>query len=203
MATQEINFSNAKRKLKELVPAGYNPRKLSKKAHSDLEASLVKFGLAEVPVLNADNTIMAGHQCVMILSSLYGLDHEIDVRIPNRQLTEEEEREYNIRSNKNQGEWDWDIMANNFDVKDLLDWGFQEFELSFYEQEEVKNDESDLTKSMDSYLDGNIRQIVLYFGQAEYEELIPKLDAIMAKEGLESYTDVFNKLLSTYEDTTS
>jgi hypothetical protein len=34
------------------------------------------------------------------------------------------ERELNVRLNKNSGEWDWDKLANEFDMSDLVNWGF-------------------------------------------------------------------------------
>ena len=56
-------------------------------------------------------------------------EEEIDVRMPNRKLTEAEFKEYNLRSNKNTGEWNFDELANNFEVDDLLEWGFDEKDL--------------------------------------------------------------------------
>jgi hypothetical protein len=56
-------------------------------------------------------------------------DEEIDVRVPNRPLTEEEFREYLIRSNKNTGGWDFDVLANSFEVDELHDWGFSDQDL--------------------------------------------------------------------------
>ena len=34
------------------------------------------------------------------------------------------ERELNIRLNKNNGQWNWDKLANEFDMSELIDWGF-------------------------------------------------------------------------------
>jgi hypothetical protein len=33
--------------------------------------------------------------------------------------------------NKNVAEWNTDILANNFDMGDLKEWGFEDFELGF------------------------------------------------------------------------
>ena len=44
-------------------------------------------------------------------------------------LSKEEERELNIRLNKSGGEFDMDILANEFDVENLVDWGFKHVEL--------------------------------------------------------------------------
>lgn len=201
---EKIEFSTAFRKLSELVPTNYNPRKLTEKEYKDLKASLEHFGLAELPVVNLNtNQILAGHMRIKILTDLHGKDHIIEVRIPNRELTKKECDEYLIRSNKNTGEWDFDLMANNFDVEDLKDWGFQDFELSFFNEPEPEMDRDDLTKTMDSYLNGNVRQIVLIYGAEEYEKIITKLDAILEKEGIESYTELFTKLIKDYEDANS
>jgi DNA modification methylase len=134
---EKLRFQNAKRKLSELIPTEWNPRRLTEKQAEDLKKSLEKFDLAEVPVINLDGTIIAGHQRTKILHQLYG-DIEIDVRIPSRQMSEAEVKEYNVRSNKNTGEWDFDLLANNFELEDLIDWGFSENELAFLEPEIVE-----------------------------------------------------------------
>jgi len=51
------------------------------------------------------------------------------VRVPERELTEREAEELAIRLNKNTGDWDFDALANNFELDDLLNWGFDKKEL--------------------------------------------------------------------------
>lgn len=128
---EAIEFHNERRALKDLVPFAKNPRFLKKEGYEALKKSLEKFSLAEIPVINTDNTIVAGHQRIRILKILNAKnpDFEIDVRVPNRTLTQKEFEEYNIRSNKNVGEFDIDILANEFDINDLLSWGFSKDEL--------------------------------------------------------------------------
>ena len=46
-------------------------------------------------------------------------------------LSKEDEKELNIRLNKNSGEFDLDVLANNFEVDELKDWGFKDIELGF------------------------------------------------------------------------
>jgi hypothetical protein len=46
-------------------------------------------------------------------------------------LSKEDEKELNIRLNKNTGEFDIDVLANNFEVDELKDWGFKDVELGF------------------------------------------------------------------------
>ncbi len=126
---EKIEWSTQKRKLSELVPASYNPRKLSKKAYYDLKQSLEKFNLADLPSVNTNNVIISGHQRVRVLTDIYGRNHEIEVRVPNRLLDLAEERELNIRANKNLGQWDWDILGNEFEIEELKLYGFDEDEM--------------------------------------------------------------------------
>lgn len=59
---KKINWTTEKRKVAEMKPAGYNPRKLSAKAREDLMASVREFGEVEPIVVNLDGTIIGGHQ---------------------------------------------------------------------------------------------------------------------------------------------
>jgi ParB-like chromosome segregation protein Spo0J len=114
-------------KISELKQAEYNPRRLTTKQYSDLKASLDKFGLVDPIIINSDNTVIGGHQRLKIVREL-GASEVPTVRV---NLSKEDERELNIRLNKNTGEFDLDILANNFDMEELKDWGFKDIELGF------------------------------------------------------------------------
>lgn len=126
---QKLVWHTEKRKISDLTPAEYNPRQLTEKQAKDLTKSIEKFDLVEIPAVDADGTVIAGHQRLAILQKMGRGSEEIDVRVPNRKLTEAEQREYNLRSNRNTGEWDWDKLAE-FDKELLLDVGFDEMELN-------------------------------------------------------------------------
>lgn len=143
MGQKKLKWHTEKRKLSDLIPTENNPRQMTKKQYQDLKKSLNKFDLAEIPAINTDNQILAGHQRLKILSELEG-DVEIDVRIPNRKLSKSEAEEYMIRSNKNIGGWDKDILANNFDIKNLLDFGFSEIELGI-DVDDINNKDKEET----------------------------------------------------------
>lgn len=146
MSNKKLTFSNGRRKLSELIPAEWNPRQLTEKQAKDLTKSLRKFDLAEVPVINLDGMIVAGHQRTKIMYQLHG-DMEIDVRLPSRLMTDGEVKEYNIRSNKNTGEWDLDILANNFEQDDLLEWGFLSSEIFLHDLEEDNKEKNSRTEA--------------------------------------------------------
>lgn len=138
-----MKWTTEKRKINELVPYEHNPRQLTDKQHKDLESSLKKFDLVEIPAINTDGTILAGHQRLAIMQQLGRGNEEIDVRVPDKKLTDKQVKEYNIRSNKNTGEWDWDILANSFELDDLQEWGFDAKDLSLgFPEQEVEEDEA-------------------------------------------------------------
>jgi ParB-like chromosome segregation protein Spo0J len=91
--TVKLEWHNARRSVRELVPYEFNPRRLEAEGHARLLASLTKFNLAEVPAVNLDNIVLAGHQRLRILVELGRGEEEIDVRMPNRLLSEPELKE--------------------------------------------------------------------------------------------------------------
>ena len=115
-------------KVNELTPFEGNPRQMTDAQAIQLKASLQKFNLVEIPAVNTNGKILAGHQRLKIMQLLGRGQEMIDVRMPNRILTPEEEKEYLLRSNKNTGEWDFDALAN-FDEEFLKEVGFSSKEL--------------------------------------------------------------------------
>jgi ParB-like chromosome segregation protein Spo0J len=139
-----MKWKTEQRKISDLIPYESNPRQMTEKQNKDLTKSLEKFDLVEIPAINTDGTILAGHQRLRIMQTLGRGDELIDVRVPDRTLTEKEVQEYNIRSNKNTGEFNFDILTNAFDVDDLLNWGFDknDFNLNIdkFENKEIDSE---------------------------------------------------------------
>lgn len=52
----------------------------------------------------------------------------------------------NIIANKGGGTWDTDVLANEFELEDLANWGFEEWELSFANTEEPEEEEQEEKK---------------------------------------------------------
>lgn len=139
-----LEWENAKRKVKDLVPFEYNPRKLTPEKKQLLINSIEKFNLAEVPAINLDNKIIAGHQRIKVLMDLGRGDELIDVRIPNRPLTDKEFKEYNITSNVPIGFWDVDVLDAHFEDINIEALGLNLDEINLPAdlfQDEVSNEE--------------------------------------------------------------
>ena len=138
------------RLIADLKPAEYNPRQISTKQYNDLKESIKKFSLVDPIIINKDNTVIGGHQRLKICKEL----KHIDIDCVVLDLSKEDERELNIRLNKSGGEWDFDILANQFDIEELKDWGFKEIELGLNidkidVEEEPKNDNYIITITED------------------------------------------------------
>ena len=134
MANSKITWSNQRRKLSELVPWERNPRQITDKQAERLVESFEQFGQVEIIAIGPENQIYNGHQRLKVLNEKYGADYEVDVRVASRALTEKEREKLTVYLHKGAaGDWDYDLLANEFELDDLLDWGFEEkdFELNF------------------------------------------------------------------------
>jgi hypothetical protein len=132
-----IKWSVESRKLSELKAYDKNPRRITEKGLNDLIKSLELFGLAEPIVINRDDTIIGGHARVQGLKRINkGKAAKTDVYVPDRLLEEKEVQELCVRLNKNvAGQFDFEMLGNEYDPRDLVAWGFTEDELGFGGQE--------------------------------------------------------------------
>jgi DNA modification methylase len=149
-----------KRKIKDLIPYELNPRKLSDFQAEKLKSSLNKFNLVEIPAIDTNNKIIAGHQRIKIMLLLGRGEEEIDVRIPNRSLTEEEFKEYNLRSNIEAGEWDLNLL-DDLSESLLSEVGFTSEELDEIFDIEDTPEQFDLQKELEKL---DIKQITIQKG---------------------------------------
>ena len=112
--------------ISKLKPARYNPRQISTKQYNDLKKSIERFGLVDPIIINKnENVVIGGHQRLKIIKSL----GEKTIGCVVLDLTKEQERELNVRLNKNTGEFDFDILSTEFDIDELVDWGFKHIDL--------------------------------------------------------------------------
>lgn len=155
-----------KRLIKDMKPAEYNPRKAltpDDAEYQKIKRSIEKFGYIDPIIINADGTIIGGHQRYSVLSEL-GYS-EIDVVVLD--LSKEDEKALNVALNKISGEWDelklkdllveldlgdYDISLTGFDDKDLEDL----IELTDFEPD-LSEDEFDSEQAYnDSLSEGTI-----------------------------------------------
>lgn len=112
--------------LKSLTETKHNPRQISKKDFDILKKSLKEFPemqeIREI-VVDENMTILGGHQRVKAM--LANGQKTATVKIVEG-MTDKQKREFIIKDNIQNGEWDMDILANEWDIDDLNDWGLDE-----------------------------------------------------------------------------
>lgn len=147
--TVALEWHTEKKVVDALIPYDNNPRTMSEKQVVDLKKSLKKFGLVEIPAIDTDGRIIAGHQRLKILQLLGRGQEEIDVRVPNRPLTQDEYEQYLLTSNAVTGDWDFEKLKS-FEMDLLLDSGFDADELNdvWAEHLNVQEDDFDEEKEL-------------------------------------------------------
>lgn len=140
------------KRIYDLKPAQYNPRILTKKQKSDLQKSIRKFGVVDPAIINTykgrESVIVGGHQRIKVAMEM-GMSEFPCVEVC---LHPDQEKELNIRLNKNSGEWNFDDLANLFNVEDLIEWGFTEEDLFGKESKPKEEKQKPFVVELDQYL---------------------------------------------------
>jgi len=116
------------RALASLTPHPKNARQLSKDEAKHLKKSLSKFGLIDKPIITPSGLIIGGHQRINVLREMGHSEIECWVS-DTEEWSDRDIDELNIRLNRNTGSWDWDKLANEWNMSDLIEWGFTEQDL--------------------------------------------------------------------------
>ena len=174
-----------------------NPRQITDKQHADLRRTLSKLGDLGGIVHNLPtDEIIGGNQrgrvfdindceIVMVMEAdepdaqgTVGIGYVIwrGNRYAYRQVKWDEKtcEEANVVANKAGGDFDFDILANQFEVDDLLDWGFSEFELGL----DIPNDQS-WADAFDNVPDGDkapFQQMTFTLHDTQAEQVKAALD---------------------------
>lgn len=129
LAKSDIIWHDERRKLSELIPWPRNPRQINTDQGKRLAQSFDEFAQVETIAIGPGNEVYNGHQRLNVWAAEYG-DIEVDVRVASRALTEKEREKLTIFLHKGAaGEWDFDKLANEFELDELLEWGWTEREL--------------------------------------------------------------------------
>ena len=136
--------------LNELQKLENNPRTIKKADFESLKESIKdnpEFFEAH-PIIASDrtgkNVIIAGNQRYEAAKALKM--EEVPVAVLHN-LTPAKEREIIIRSNVENGDWDFDILANMWDEEELQQWGVDNIKTSIKDEKDIENDTPTITAS--------------------------------------------------------
>lgn len=127
-------------KISEVKPNPNNPRLVKDDKFAKLVQSIKDFPkmLELRPIVVNDDMIVLGGNMRLKACKEAGLK-EVPI-IKASDLTEEQQREFIIKDNSGYGEWDWEMIANEWDAEQLNEWGMDIPDFKGEEIEAVEDD---------------------------------------------------------------
>ena len=161
----DANTLTYKVTLDKIQPNTNNPRLIKDYKFNKLVKSLKDFPdmLKIRPiVVNKDFVILGGNMRYQaaIEANLK------EVWITKVDLTEDQEREFIIKDNVGFGEWDWDLLANDWDNQKLNEWG-----LDVWMPTETEDLEDFFKDEDHSKEESTVKRIVLEYDEDKYNEI--------------------------------
>ena len=147
-------------KISEVKTNPKNPRLIKDDKFRKLVKSIQEFPqMLEIrPIVVDENNIVLGGNMRLKACKEAGLKEVFIVKADN--LTEQQKDEFIVKDNVGFGEWDWDILAIEWDTEKLEDWGL---DLPIF-----KDDETEL-KDLSSTID-NLYRIEIVCKDEEHQE---------------------------------
>jgi site-specific DNA-methyltransferase (adenine-specific) len=133
MKTEQVSIS-------EVKPNPNNPRIIKDDKFAKLVQSIKDFPkMLEIRpiVVNSDMIVLGGNMRLKACKEA-GLKKVHIIKADD--LTEEQQREFIIKDNVSGGEWDWNMLANEWDVEKLDAWGL---DVPDFTAEEIEAEEDD------------------------------------------------------------
>jgi DNA modification methylase len=111
--------------ISQVIPNPTNPRIIKDDKFKKLVKSIEEFPqmLELRPIVVDGNMVVLGGNMRLKACIAAGLK-EVPIIVAD-QLTDEQKGEFIIKDNVGFGEWDWDLLANEWDVEALTDWGLE------------------------------------------------------------------------------
>ena len=172
-------------KINEIKLNKSNPRIIKDYKFEKLKKSISEFPkMLELRpmVIDNNNVVLGGN---MRLTALKDLGYK---EIPDNwvkrasELTDEEKQRFVIADNVGFGDWDWDILANEWDSELIADWGldvpsFEEVNLDDFFEENNEQDKENKNKIILEYTENDYNKVIEAFTKhsGSKEQIIYKL----------------------------
>lgn len=158
-----------KKSISEIRPNENNPRFIKDYKFKKLVNSVKEFPemLKLRPIVVDSNMVVLGGNMRLKACKEAGLKEVYIIKAD--ELSEEQKREFIIKDNVGFGEWDWDLLANEWDNTQLAEWGLDVWQ----PEEEVDYsalDDLDLDNVVDDMQKNVKTAIQIEFESEDYEE---------------------------------
>ena len=187
------------KKVSELIPNPKNPRQIGKSDFDKLVTSITN--LPEMlwfrPLLiDSDNVVIAGN---MRLKACTHIGMESVPTIDVSKLSKKKREELLIKDNISFGNWDWDILANEWDNQDLQDWGMPVWDLDLHHIDNTTYDKEDDTPLLGKATDKEHALFELVMRIENKKALMEKLNLVKDEYNLDTMEEALMKIINTYE----
>jgi ParB-like chromosome segregation protein Spo0J len=138
--------------IREIKPNTNNPRFIKDDKFRKLVKSIKEFPeMLELRpiVVDSDMVVLGGNMRLKACIEA-GLT-EVPILVAD-QLTEEQKKEFIVKDNVGFGEWDWDLLANEWDTDLLEEWGL-DLNIDVEQDESFATDVTVTLKMNNEYLD--------------------------------------------------
>lgn len=160
-------------KISEVKLNPNNPRLIKDDKFKKLCESIKQFPqMLEIRpiVVNIDMIVLGGNMRLKACKEV-GLKEVPIIRAEN--LTEEQQREFLIKDNVSGGEWDWEVLSNEWDSEQLEEWGL---DVPVFD---IETDYSDKNKELDlNDFEDQKYTIKLEFTEDDYNLVKDKLQQL-------------------------
>ena len=172
-----------------------NPRLIKDDKFKKLVNSIKEFPqmLELRPIVVDENNIILGGNMRHKACIEAGLKEVYIVQA--KDLTEEQKDEFIVKDNVGFGEWDWDILANEWDTDKLQDWGLS---LPIFLGNLTNNEGYeglDQLSKLDKFLSAELKRMFLVYDNQTFENVIEWFNKQQAKHELENHSQVILKLM--------
>ena len=156
--------------INEIKPNPNNPRIIKDNKFKQLVKSIQDFPqmLELRPIVIDENNMVLGGNMRLKACIEAGLT---DVPVKQaKDLTEEQKKEFMVKDNVGFGEWDWDLLANEFDTEEIGEWGLDIPNFNTQQLDYSILDESDVNDQMNDMANSVRKAIQIEFEPEHYEE---------------------------------
>lgn len=180
-------------KISKLIKNPDNPRTIKDKKFELLKQSIVDFPemleLREI-VVDENYMILGGNMRYEAQKALGYTD--VTIKIADG-LTNEQKKQFIIKDNANFGDWDFDELANSWEITELTDWGVDLPNWDLNTENEVQPDEKYSRKIADPIYEMTKEkkpEIVELYNSDKYKQLIIEIENSNLSNGEKDFLKV-------------
>jgi hypothetical protein len=178
-----------------IIPNPKNPRIIKDDKFKKLVKSIQDFPqmLELRPIVVDGNMVVLGGNMRLKACIAAGLK-EVPIIVADN-LTDAQKSEFIIKDNVGFGEWDWDLLANEWEPESLGDWGLS-VPVFFDDMSNNQNYEGlDAASKLDKFLSAELKRMFLVYDNETFENVITWFNKQQEKHNLENHSQVIIKLI--------